>query len=84
MRDLLTRIVCEDKSAWFDAVLPLTSASSSLVLSLSIFSFQSLERSFSIQEDSEGRQKRSTLNVWSIVIFVAIEYCVWNISFYFI
>lgn len=55
MRDLLTRLKVV-KSAWFDVVLevlPFTSASSSLVLSLSIFSFQSLERSFSMHEDSE-------------------------------
>lgn len=41
------------------AVLPLTSARSSLVLSLSIFSFQSFDRSFSMQEDSvEWREKK--------------------------
>lgn len=38
-------------------VLPFTSARSSLVLSLSIFSFQSLERSFSMHEDSEKNEK---------------------------
>lgn len=56
MRGLLTGFkgVC----ACFGAVLPLTSASSSLVLSRSIFSFQSLERSFSIQEDSKKKNKK--------------------------
>lgn len=40
------------------AVLPLTSARSSLVFSLSIFSFQSFDRSFSMQDDSvEGREE---------------------------
>lgn len=39
------------------AVLPLTSARSSLVLSLSIFSFQSFDRSFSMQEDSVGGEE---------------------------
>lgn len=52
------RCLC-DKTACFGAVLPLTSASSSLVLSLSIFSFQSLERSFSIQEDSKKKIRRT-------------------------
>lgn len=52
MRDLLTQLkgVCVLQSL---AVLPFTSASSSLVLSLSIFSFQSLERSVSMHEGSE-------------------------------
>lgn len=40
------------------AVLPLTSARSSLVLSRSIFSFQSFDRSFSMQEDSVGGRRR--------------------------
>ena len=38
------------------AFLPFTSANSSLVLSLSIFSFQSLDRSFSMHEDSEKEE----------------------------
>lgn len=44
-------------------ILPLTSASSSLVLSLSIFSFQSLESSFSIHEDSKNKNNSSETGI---------------------
>jgi len=49
-------VICETNLLGSNAIsvfLPFTSASSSLVLSLSIFSFQSLERSFSIHDESK-------------------------------
>lgn len=50
------------------AVLPLTSARSSLVLSLSIFSFQSFDRSFSMQEDSvEGKEEITALLYYFVI-----------------
>lgn len=47
-------------------VLPFTSASSSLVLSLSIFSFHSFESSFSIHEESAKEKRIKELKAFQI------------------
>lgn len=51
-------------------VLPFTSASSSLVFNLSIFSFQSLESSFSMHEDSKKLRIQRTYEVICIIFLI--------------
>lgn len=54
MRDLLTLV----KVVFVCVFSPFTSARSSLVLSLSIFSFQSFESSFSMQDSEQEKRKK--------------------------